>query len=337
VGSVGIIANPAAGKDIRRLVAHASTFDNLEKVNIVRRVVLGVAASRVDQVVFMPDAFGIVARALHHLKDPPSVTSLDFEPAFTDADSTRAAAMLRERGIGCIVTLGGDGTNRAVAKGSGQVPLVAISTGTNNVFPRLMEGTIAGLAAGAVASGRLDLSTAARPTLCLEVLRNGCPVDLALVDVAVCGERFVGARAVWEPAAIRQIVSTTARPDMIGLSAIGAYLPGVRLGRDEGLVLEIGEGGERVLAPIAPGLVRPIDVAAHRRLAIGEIVEVGSSTHAVLALDGERELPLRPGERVQVRLSQRGPRVVDVRAALRQAVECGLFATVNTSARAAVG
>ena len=45
VGSVGIIANPAAGKDIRRLVAHASTFDNLEKVSIVRRVLLGLAAA----------------------------------------------------------------------------------------------------------------------------------------------------------------------------------------------------------------------------------------------------------------------------------------------------
>ena len=38
---VGIIANPASGKDIRRLVAHGSTFDNNEKINIVRRVLLG--------------------------------------------------------------------------------------------------------------------------------------------------------------------------------------------------------------------------------------------------------------------------------------------------------
>jgi predicted polyphosphate/ATP-dependent NAD kinase len=30
---VGIIANPASGKDIRRLVAYGSVFDNNEKVN----------------------------------------------------------------------------------------------------------------------------------------------------------------------------------------------------------------------------------------------------------------------------------------------------------------
>ncbi|WP_222927512.1 hypothetical protein [Biomaibacter acetigenes] len=34
--SIGIIANPASGKDIRRLVAHATIIDNNEKVNIVK-------------------------------------------------------------------------------------------------------------------------------------------------------------------------------------------------------------------------------------------------------------------------------------------------------------
>lgn len=36
--SIGIIANPQSGRDIRRLVAHASVFDNEEKVNIVERL-----------------------------------------------------------------------------------------------------------------------------------------------------------------------------------------------------------------------------------------------------------------------------------------------------------
>ena len=44
MATVGIIANPASGKDIRRLVAHASVFDNNEKINIVRRVLLGLDA-----------------------------------------------------------------------------------------------------------------------------------------------------------------------------------------------------------------------------------------------------------------------------------------------------
>ena len=48
--AVGIIANPASGKDIRRLIAHGSVFDNHEKVNIDRRVMLGLEAMGVEQV-----------------------------------------------------------------------------------------------------------------------------------------------------------------------------------------------------------------------------------------------------------------------------------------------
>ncbi len=322
---MGIIANPSAGKDIRRLVAHASTFDNLEKVNIVRRVLLGLAAVGVDQVLCMPDAFDILGRALHHLKGAPATRLLAFEASNSDRDSTCAALMLREQSVACIVTLGGDGTNRAVAKGCGAVPLVAISTGTNNVFPRMLEGTIAGLAAGAIASGQLDVDAVTRPTLCLEILRDGLPVDLALVDVAVCDERFVGSRAVWESGALRQVVSTSARADVTGLSSIGGCLSGVSVGPDEGLALELGPGGTRVLAPIAPGLVRAVDVAAHRRLRVGDVVDVDASS-GVLALDGERELPLRSGARVQIRLTDRGPRLVDIGEALRRAVELGILA-----------
>ena len=40
--SIGIIANPASGKDIRRLVSYATTIDNNEKVNICKRIVLPV-------------------------------------------------------------------------------------------------------------------------------------------------------------------------------------------------------------------------------------------------------------------------------------------------------
>ena len=62
--SIGLIANPASGKDIRRLVAHASVFDNAEKRNIVRRVILGAAAAGAQDVVYMPDSHNLVASAV---------------------------------------------------------------------------------------------------------------------------------------------------------------------------------------------------------------------------------------------------------------------------------
>ena len=145
--SVGIIANPASGKDIRRLVAHGSVFDNNEKVNIIERVLLGLDALGIDQVLAMPDIAGLAGHARHRAKIDMQVDLLDFPLKNSAADSTRAAELMARAGAGCIVTLGGDGTNRAVARGCGYVPIVPVSTGTNNAFPVMIEGTLAGMAA----------------------------------------------------------------------------------------------------------------------------------------------------------------------------------------------
>jgi len=49
----------------------------------------------------------------------------------------------------------------------------------------------------------------------------------------------------------------------------------------------------------------------------------------VLALDGERELPIKAGEFIQVRLSQNGPHVVTINAALQAAAQARLFVSSN--------
>lgn len=57
--TIGVIANPASGKDIRRLVSYATTIDNNEKVNICKRIVLAAQGLGVESVVFMPETFMI--------------------------------------------------------------------------------------------------------------------------------------------------------------------------------------------------------------------------------------------------------------------------------------
>jgi predicted polyphosphate/ATP-dependent NAD kinase len=57
--TVGIVANPASGRDIRRLVAGASVFDNAEKGNMVFRLMVGLAAVGVERVLMMPAASGL--------------------------------------------------------------------------------------------------------------------------------------------------------------------------------------------------------------------------------------------------------------------------------------
>ncbi len=45
---VGIVANPASGKDIRRLVAQGAVFDNNQKTNILERILLAMDAMGVE-------------------------------------------------------------------------------------------------------------------------------------------------------------------------------------------------------------------------------------------------------------------------------------------------
>ena len=65
--SIGIIANPVSGKDIRRLVANAPTSTLAEKYTIVRRVVIGAAEVGVRQFWFMAEPHRICARAVETL------------------------------------------------------------------------------------------------------------------------------------------------------------------------------------------------------------------------------------------------------------------------------
>ncbi len=319
----GIIANPASGKDIRRLVAHGSVFDNQEKVNIVRRVLLGLEAAGVERVLYMPDYFGIVPKALSAVKLSMEVCPLDM-PVYADQrDSTLAASLMAEAGVRCIVTLGGDGTNRAVAKGCGEVPIVPISTGTNNVFPFMIEGTIAGLAAGVLAAGAVDPDKVTRRTKRLEVEDNGRLVDIALVDVVVYDDVFIASRAIWDMSKVREIILARASPGNIGLSSVGGCLYPNALDEEHGVYIKIGPG-RRVLAPIAPGLIEEVQVESCSLLSMGETVEVHWKP-SILALDGEREVEVGRNSTLQVRLTKKGPRVVDIPRALEEAARNGFF------------
>lgn len=317
--TVGLIANPAAGRDIRRLTAHASIVPNHEKAAIVRRVLHGLAAAGVDLVAYLADNVGIVAAALDGAAPPLPMDALPHRAHGVTSDSTEAARLMAEAGVGAIVTLGGDGTNRAVAAGCGDVPLVAISTGTNNVVPTMVDGTVAGLAAGLVASGAVPAEHVAPRTKRVEVTA-GEATDFALIDVAACADPFVGARAIWDPARVRAVVLTRAAPWSVGLSAIGGQLDAVGPDEPAALYVELGPGVE-VMATIAPGMVARVAVADWRRLELGEPVSLAGRAHTV-ALDGERELVVRDGEATAA-VTRTGPRLVDIRATLRAAAASG--------------
>jgi predicted polyphosphate/ATP-dependent NAD kinase len=325
---VGIIANPASGTDIRRLVAYGSVFNNQEKVRIVRRILLGLRSAGVRQVFYMPDYYGIVPRALDALTIDVEVSPLVFDTKADQRDSTRAAEMLAEKGVGCIITLGGDGTNRVVAKGASHVPILPVSTGTNNVFPYMIEGTIAGLAAGLIATGKVPRKDGTFTSTQFEVVVEGEFADVAIVDAVVCDDIFIGSRAVWKMEKIKQVFLNRCSPVNIGFSSIGGMLRAIAPDDPFSMVFELGPKGQTVTAPIAPGIVETVSVENARLMSSGDEVAL-VCTPCVVALDGEREVEIKKGQRAAIRLAAEGPMVVDINRTMTWAMQHKILAPEN--------
>ena len=327
---VGIIANPAASKDIRRLVAQGRVVPDWEKVNTVRRALIGLQSTEVDKVVAMPDSGNLCRRAADDSSINIPLEMLPMSPLYTEGDTTRAAAMMAEMGVGCLITLGGDGTNRAVAVGTNQIPMVAISTGTNNIFPVMVEGTLAGIAAGLIASGRLSHADATIVSKALHIYVNGEHRDLALVDVAVSRERYVATRAIWDLDTVYEVFLTRAEPAGIGLSSIGGRLHPLSLADVGGLRYRLAgrdadsDAHTTIIAPVAPGMVEPAKISAWGLLQEGAPVAL-EQRYCTLALDGERSLVLSPDDAVEIVLARDGPPVVQVQRAMLRAAQLGLF------------
>ncbi len=333
----GIVANPLSGRDIRRLVTQASVFPTAEKANMIQRMLTAFEAVGVHRVLIGTDLGGISAavfRAAARRRGQagpgagtgwPEVEFLDGQPIRQTAqDTVDAVRRMVTAGVRVIVCLGGDGTARVAASAAGEVPLLPLSTGTNNVFPAVREATIAGLAAGLVATGAVPADVAVTRAKLLEA-RVGGRAETALVDVAVSTERHVGARAVWDPATVTQVFCAFAEPDAIGLSSILGQLSPVARGDPHGVTARIAaDAPERVLAPIAPGLVVPVGVRDIEQMRPGAVYPVDARA-GVIAVDGERELTFGPGEHPTVRLRADGPRCVDVPAVLAASARLGLL------------
>jgi predicted polyphosphate/ATP-dependent NAD kinase len=329
---VGVVANPLSGRDIRRLVTQATVFPTAEKASMIQRMLAAFGAVGVDRALLSTDLGGISAavfRALGRRRpgDPPwpEVEFLDGLPIRqTAADTATAVARMVACGARVIVCLGGDGTARVAAPAVGDVPMLAVSTGTNNAFPVVREATIAGLAAGLVATGAVPRADALSRAKVLEV-RVGSQVETALVDVAVSTQRHVAARAVWDPATLTQLFCAFAEPDAIGLSSILGQTAPVSRAEPFGVTAVITHDSERaVVAPIAPGLVVPVAIREVGRMTPGVAYPVLAEA-GVLAVDGERELTFEPGSQPVVRLHTDGPWCVDVPAVLAASARLGLL------------
>jgi hypothetical protein len=336
MSSVGIIANPASGKDLRRIISSGLTVTNAVKENAVQRMLLAMDALGVERALIMPDRSNLARRVLLELEGELQRLQVD-ELALpyvlgTQDDSIRAAGLMVEAGVDVLIVLGGDGTSRVVSKRCGDVPVLPVSTGTNNVFPEMIEGTLAGMAAAGLATGVVTHDEVCRRAPRLDLVdERGNYLDHALVDLAVIDAVDVAARAVWEPQRIRELYLTQARVDCIGMAAIGAQVEPLAPFSGKACQLLLGSGERCITAPIAPGLMAELRVERYRTFGPEETLSIGRAP-AVIALDGEREVIVPKGSQYRVHYNARGPRVVNIRKSLQLASSRGYLRRSQSTA-----
>ena len=328
ISTVGVIINPHAGKDIRRLVSAAGQTSDAVKIGIVRRAVVGALEQGARRVLLSSDTHQLAERAVEGLVGP--IEFVESPLTGSHLDSVAAARSMWKDDAGAVVVLGGDGTCRDVAIGWPDAPLIPISTGTNNVFPGTLDGTTAGVAAALVATGAVDIAdvghVAKRVALRIDDRSRGTVHhDTALVEAALIGTTFVGARAVNDPSTIRWVAAAIAEPASTGVASIAGRVHPVGRCERGGVLLRLGagEGGRRVRVPLAPGSFATVEVQSVEPLTLGDTVEVPGG--GVLAYDGERTTPVGDDAAITVSIEASGPRIIDVEATLVVAARSQLF------------
>ena len=315
MSGIGILVNPMAGRDVRRVAARASTVTFEAKRDAVARIAAGADALGVDAIHVVEDPFRVATVALQWMPLKARVHVLAVPVSHGAADTEAAIAGFAERGVGVVVSLGGDGTHRDIARQRRDITLVALSTGTNNVFPVLAEPTVAGMVAALAAKDLLPPELMPRCKLLHVTLANG-QRDLAVVDAALLADDFIGNMRPFAAAKLRQLLLARAEPDAIGTSPIGGFLKVVEDADDCGLLVRMGAGGRDFNVPLSPGHFRRVSVADVQRLPFD--VPAIFQGRGVLALDGDRRHRL-DGDPAHIVVRRDGPRIVNIAQAMRYA------------------
>jgi predicted polyphosphate/ATP-dependent NAD kinase len=328
MGKIAIVVNPNSGKDIRRLATHATVISNAEKINILKRIVSSINDMGSHEIFIIPDRSRLAGFALEGMQ--PDVQERvfvhDMKISDTQDDTTQfVKEMADEVKVDVVIVLGGDGTCRAAAKTIGDIPLIPISTGTNNTYPTMMEGTAAALAAAFIASGAVSREQCGERGKRVEIEIAGRGCDIALIDVAFSTIFYTGARAVLNDKDIKGVFVTQSHPASIGFSALAGCVEIVSPEEDFGLLLDMDWARSDYIAAISAGVLTKFGVKSRRKIPLDEELRIRMDYDGTLAFDGERELPFRKGEDISLKITRNGPRKVEPRKTVEAALKLGFF------------
>lgn len=319
---LGIIVNPFSGRDVRRVAARASTSDHHEKQQQVTRLVLGALAAGVDRIYLGHEPFRINEKAVENLPERNQVEILRYQLTHTAADTRTMCQLMWAEGCRVFIVLGGDGTSRIVADEIPEAIILPLSTGTNNVFPYRLEASVAGTAAGMVASGKVPAALC-RPCKRIKV-EFADQAEIALIDAVLLRNDFIGSLLPFAADNLSTILLTRAEPASVGISPIGGYLLPTGHHDDAGVAAECTpEAAQRINVPISPGLHEDVGISGVRRLELGETIEFEGP--GIIAFDGDRVIKLGDGETAIGWVDRDGPGIIEADVVLAEAATQNLF------------
>ena len=313
-----------SGRDVRRLAARAGTSTHTDKSNQLARIVVAAVASGIERIVLTKDPFRIAGHAVENLPCRDRVDIVPIDITHTDADTEAAIDVMRAEGCDCLVTFGGDGTNRIVARAWPDAVILPLSTGTNNVFPVMLEPTVVGAATALVAQGAVDLDAGARRAKQIHV-QQGARREIALVDAVLIRDDILGSLLPFDAARIAELYLTRAEPAAVGMSPIGGFIEPCFAEDDWGLALTCGTPAKHTPhVPVSPGLYAEVPVRSARRLEFGESRTVVAP--GILAFDGDRTLVVDPANPASVEVRRDGPWIIDAKRVMNRAAREGRLA-----------
>jgi len=324
---LGIIVNPMSGRDVRRVAARASTSTHYEKQQQVTRLVLAALEHGVARVFLADEPFRISSRAVEHLPQRSHVEVLKYPLTHTARDTETMADLMWAEGCRTFIVLGGDGTNRIVARRYPEATILPLSTGTNNVFPVSIEASIAGAAAGLIASQQLRFQETCNRCKQIHLLANpaaSSQADIALIDAVLLKDDDLGSLLPFSAKKLSTLVLTRAEPASVGLSPVGGYLKACGHHDDFGLLVECSDAGKtKLTVPISPGLWQEVGVEDFQRIELDRTIPVNGD--GILAFDGDRSISLGQSDTAILKICRDGPWIIEPEIIMHKASARGLL------------
>ena len=321
---LGIIVNPMSGRDVRRVAARASISAHHDKQQQVTRLVLGALQNGVKEIYLAKEPFRISERAVENIPGKDKVKILEFKLKHNAQDTVNAAEKMWAAGCRTFIVLGGDGTNRIVARTCPDAVLLPLSTGTNNVFPQMVEASVAGAAAGLICAGKVPIEAHCYRCKQVHVETEDGRTDIALVDAILLKNDQLGSFLPFSAANIAEIFLARSEAASVGISPIGGYILPCEAEDAFGVKLRCSATASLQLeVPISPGLYNKIGVESCDKVDLGELMTVAGP--GILAFDGDREIQLKEDQSVTVSIRADGPWIIEPRRIMAAAVKLKVF------------